>query len=73
MAQLKTFLLMLWSGLMVALGVFVALKADNTDTEITNHVGKIKGNSGAVDISQTQPVTEPKKGLFKRIFKRKNK
>jgi len=66
---MELFLLGVVIGLV--LGVFVALKSDNTDTEITNHVGKIKGNSGAVDISQTQPTTEVKKGLFKRLFKKR--
>ena len=60
----------------IVIGMVISAKLKIGSTEITNEIRKVKGNGGIVDISQSMPSeikTEPKKGLFKRIFPRKNK
>ena len=66
-------MLAIWSVIMFGLGVIITFKFGTKPAEITNNIGKIKRNDGNLDIQQVQEKTEPKKGLFKRIFKRKNK
>lgn len=59
------------------LGIIVSAKLKINGTEISNHIDKIKGNNGSVTVDQTIPAEmtseQKKEGLFKRIFKRKNK
>ncbi len=51
------------------IGVFIGA---NISPDTINNIGKIKRNNGDIQIDQNQNK-EPKKGLFKRIFTRKNK
>lgn len=51
----------------VIVGIIVAVKV-GLGTTISNEIGKIKRNDGVVNVDQK---TEPRNGLFKRIFKRK--
>ena len=60
-------------GTILGLIVGVVIGAKVAPPEITNHIDKIKGNYGDVDIDQDNEGITPKKGLIKRIFTRKNK
>lgn len=63
---------MFYAGCVVGIIIGVILGAYVSPDKITNNIGKIKKNMGEVDINQAN-TKQPKKGLFKRIFKRKNK
>lgn len=74
MTDIKILALVLVIG--ICIGMVISAKLKIGSTEITNEICKVKGNGGIVDISQSMPSeikTEPRKGLFKRIFSRKNK